>query len=213
MRNWKNFGETAAVAWFRKQYLSPKWNLWFYSASKSPGGTPNQNPIESHNRDIKRVVYAQLYASTRVVLKSSLPRILAHFGTARDRNGNVRVPEPIRPYAEAPILIECALKASILTRVGNFWMVKTRRGKVTGILFNSSRMMIGGKSANPSIIDEARAQRYLESRKGRLQTADGVEHIEKNYLSLYLVQRLSDESFEHNWSSPQWSEHEVRIST
>ncbi|KAE9166690.1 hypothetical protein PF002_g31049 [Phytophthora fragariae] len=208
MRNWKNLGETAAVDWFRKQYLSPKWKLWYYPASKSPGVTPNQNPIESHNRDIKRVVDTQLYASTKIVLNSSLPRIIAHFGTARDRNWNVRIPEPIRPYAEAPVPIECALKASILTRGGNFWKVKNGRGKVTGILFNSSTVMIGGKSSNPSPIDEVRAKRYLQSRKGHLQATDDVEHIEKNYLSLYLVQQLSDESFEHNWSSPKWTEPE-----
>lgn len=97
MRNWKNLGETAVVAWFREQYLSPMWKLWHYPASMSPGLTPNQNHL--------------------------------------------------------------------------------------------------------TISYQVQAKRYLQSRKGHLSTTDGVEHIEKNYLSLYLVQQLSDESFEHNWSS------------
>ncbi|KAF1784249.1 hypothetical protein GQ600_24245 [Phytophthora cactorum] len=101
------------------------------------GVTPNQNAIESHNRDIKRVVDPNLYASTKVVMNLSLPRIVVHIRTARDRGVAQSVPKPITPYAEGPVPIECARKAHILTENGNFWpLINRQRSKVTAILFN-----------------------------------------------------------------------------
>ncbi|OWZ17044.1 hypothetical protein PHMEG_0009079 [Phytophthora megakarya] len=108
--------------------------------------TPNQNAIESHNRDIKRVVNSELYASMRVVMNSSLPRIIAHFGSTRDRKLHGRVPESIRLYGSAPISIECHLR-----------YVDNRHGNVTDVLFNARAVMIGSKATNPETVDEHRA--------------------------------------------------------
>eukprot|EP00644_Phytophthora_capsici_P013285 jgi/Phyca11/100676/e_gw1.5.370.1 len=57
--------------WFKEEYLTADWKLWYYSASKAPGITPNQNPIEAHNRDIKCVVSPEVNASTEVVQRAA----------------------------------------------------------------------------------------------------------------------------------------------
>ncbi|KAG6954818.1 hypothetical protein JG688_00012170 [Phytophthora aleatoria] len=186
-KNWLSLGENVVVSWFKEEYLSATWKLWYYTASRSPGVTPNQNAIGSHNRDIKRVVDPNLYASTKVVMNL--------------------IPKPITPYAEGPVPIECARKAHILTENGNFWpLINRQRSKVTAILFNIRAVMIGGKAVNPTPIDADRTQMYVDSRKGRQNQEDGAEQVEQHYLTLHLVQLRSDESFEHNWS---WSEKEV----
>ncbi|KAG2984973.1 hypothetical protein PC120_g24136 [Phytophthora cactorum] len=49
---------------------------------------------------------------------------------------------------------------------------------------------------------------YVDSRKGWLNREDGAEQEEQHYLTNHLVEVLSDESLEHNWDSPSWSEKE-----
>ncbi|KAG6945062.1 hypothetical protein JG687_00017511 [Phytophthora cactorum] len=50
---------------------------------------------------------------------------------------------------------------------------------------------------------------YVDSRKGWLNREDGAEQEEQHYLTNHLVEVLSDESLEHNWDSPSWSEKEI----
>ncbi|ETO58523.1 hypothetical protein F444_23099 [Phytophthora nicotianae P1976] len=59
IENWIELGELDIAQWFKEEYLAADWKLWYYSASKAPGITPNQNPIEAHNRDIKRIFHSR----------------------------------------------------------------------------------------------------------------------------------------------------------
>ncbi|OWZ22278.1 hypothetical protein PHMEG_0003030 [Phytophthora megakarya] len=171
-----------------KAFSSPKWNLVLY-LKYGCWSDSQPNPIESHNRDIKRVVHIELYASIKVVMNISFPRIISHFGSTRDRDMHRHTPLPICPYAVGPIPIKCARKADILTKFED--------------------VMIGGKAVNPSPVDADRAQMSINSRPGRLQPADGPAQIEKHYLFLHLVKVLNDEPFIHDWESATWSEKEI----
>lgn len=146
-----------------------------------------------------------------VVINVSFPPIVAHFGTARDRNLHRRISYPITPYAVGTIPIEYARKADILTQNGNFWKLENRsRTKVTGILFNVRAVMIGGEAVNPTPIDEGRVQMYNNSRRGRLNGNDGPQHIQQHYLCLHHTKRLSEEAFAHDWESATWCDREVK---
>ncbi|ETP24493.1 hypothetical protein F441_02512, partial [Phytophthora nicotianae CJ01A1] len=197
-------GELDIAEWFKEEYLAADWKLWYYSASKAPGITPKQNPIEAHNRDIKRVVGPEINASTEVVLNSSLPRILSYFGSTRDSKG---VPI-IKPYSAGPVSIKAARTAMLLVGEGNYRKVE-RNSSVTGVLFNSRKYMIGDESVEATRVDESRAAIFRASLRGSLQRPEIVENMEPHYLSLHLVRVLTDLPFTHSWASPNWPETEV----
>ncbi|KAF1781004.1 Zinc finger, SWIM-type [Phytophthora cactorum] len=78
--------------------------------------------------------------------------------------------------------------------------------KLARLRLSSVPLTIGGKAVNPS---PGRAQMCVDSRKGWLNREDGAEQVEQHYLTNHLVEVLSDESLEHNWDSPSWSEKEI----
>ncbi|KAG6943039.1 hypothetical protein JG688_00017806 [Phytophthora aleatoria] len=104
--------------------------------------------------------------------------------------------------AEARIALDCAEECRYM-HDNNF---TTKAGKLR---LSSVPLTIGGKAVNPSPIDAGRAQMYVDSRKGWLSREDGAEQVEQHYATLHLLQLLSDESLEHNWDSPSWSEKEI----
>ncbi|KAF1785338.1 hypothetical protein GQ600_2473 [Phytophthora cactorum] len=104
--------------------------------------------------------------------------------------------------AEARIALDCAEECRYM-HDNNF---TSKAGKLR---LSSVLLTIGGKAVNPSPIDTGRAQMYVDFRKGRLNREDGAEQVEQHYATLHLLQLLSDESLEHNWDSPSWSEKEI----
>jgi hypothetical protein len=208
--NWIKLKEPAIAAWFKEEYLSKGWKLWYYSASRAPGVTPNQNPIEAHNRDIKRVVGPDVNAATEVVLHTTLPRLLIFFGSIRDSGAGGVSGAPIQPYCSGPISLECAQKAMILATVPNHRELKNvQRSRVLGILYNTSKLIVGNGAAQATPVNEGRATIFTASLRGSLQKLEIVENIEVHYLSLHLVRIQSDRPFTHNWDFPNWPEAEV----
>ncbi|GMF36735.1 unnamed protein product [Phytophthora lilii] len=45
VENWAMKEEAAYAQWFHDEYLSDPWDLWFCTASNTPGVVPNQNKI------------------------------------------------------------------------------------------------------------------------------------------------------------------------
>ncbi|KAK1939981.1 hypothetical protein P3T76_008304 [Phytophthora citrophthora] len=148
----------------RQQYLSPRWKFWHYCASQSPGVTTNQYATESHNRGIKRVVSGELYASTMVVTGTKLPRIIAHFGTARE--------EP--PTISGRLLLHQSTLNVHVKLV--FYLAQVVQDSLRIGMANT--VMIGSNSMNPVPVNDDRADMYLQSRKGHLQRDDTVANIE-----------------------------------
>ncbi|KAE9271906.1 hypothetical protein PF001_g28171 [Phytophthora fragariae] len=77
------------------------------------------------------------------------------------------------------------------------------------MLFNTRKFLIGGRSVEPTRVDEDRATAFKASLRGTLDKPDIVENILPRYLSLHLVRVEARLPFTHSWDSPNWSESEV----
>lgn len=51
---WIESGEVAVARTFKAEYLTPPYNNWSITSSGIPGVIPNNNPMESWHRDLKR---------------------------------------------------------------------------------------------------------------------------------------------------------------
>ncbi|KAJ8531644.1 hypothetical protein ON010_g14317 [Phytophthora cinnamomi] len=211
-KSWTKRKEHDIDPWFKEEYLAGDWKHWYYSASKSPGVTLNQNPVEAHNRDNKRIVGPDKYAATEVVLRTTLPRLLAYFGSARDRK-SIRIHgTPIKPYSTGPVFIECARKAMLLAKEGNRRELE-KNGTVVGLLFNTRKYLIGDTSIEPTRVDEDRATTFKTSLGGVLEKQEIVQNVYPRYLSLHLVRVEVNLPFTRSWDSPNWPESEVCTTT
>eukprot|EP00644_Phytophthora_capsici_P006093 jgi/Phyca11/129927/e_gw1.89.18.1 len=163
LRYWRSQGESVYADWLEQYYLGNLWGNWFYKAA-IPGVTPTQNALESHHKVIKETCIDSLRASTAVVLNDALPRILKH-------------------QEEQPLAQKLLLKRS------NHYSVKDPNTKVlTGILFNTEKFMVTSTNIHGTPIIRQRAQRYLNSLKGKLPRDATVFNTQLYYLSLYHVQ-------------------------
>lgn len=168
--------------------------------------------MEAHNRDIERVVGLDKYAATEVVLRTTLPRLLAYFGSARDRKGS-RLPRPeIKPYSSGPVFIECARKAMILANSENYCEVE-KNDNVVGLLFNTRKYLVGDTNIQPTRVDEDRVAMFKASLRGASVSQEIVENVYPRYLSLHLVRIQANLPFKHSWDSPNWPESEVWSNT
>ncbi len=59
LRKWRADKEDTLANWFEAEYLTDPYNHWSVTASGIPGVSPNQNPIESSHRNIKRDFFGQ----------------------------------------------------------------------------------------------------------------------------------------------------------
>jgi len=56
---WKKDGENTFADYFTTFYLCPKWTSWYVGSQPLPGLGLTNNPQESANRQIKRIVKAK----------------------------------------------------------------------------------------------------------------------------------------------------------
>ena len=56
LHHWRSHGEAAYAKWFESVYLTAPYHLWYAIASGIPRAPAHQQHIESHNRNIKRVL-------------------------------------------------------------------------------------------------------------------------------------------------------------
>ncbi|KAG1689199.1 hypothetical protein DVH05_002762 [Phytophthora capsici] len=182
LRYWRSQGESVYADWLEQYYLGNLWGNWFYKAA-IPGVTPTQNALESHHKVIKETCIDSLRASTAVVLNDALPRILKH-----------QEEQPVKlqllHFCEGPLIgTEVELAQKLLLKRSNHYSVKDPNTKVlTGILFNTEKFMVTSTNIHGTPIIRQRAQRYLNSLKGKLPRDATVFNTQLYYLSLYHVQ-------------------------
>ncbi|POM58365.1 Hypothetical protein PHPALM_36992 [Phytophthora palmivora] len=170
--------ETEYTQWFEEEDLAELWDIWFCSASDTPGVVPSQNPIEPHHHTIKATA---VNAAIGHVLAGTLPKVLGK--CAMDVGS-----EWIRQYAPGPMVAEILLVAVDLCADSNHYprhKNKSRNfiNRTGGYFFNSN---------------------YCVAREDNLHGLNRNEHGENvrlRYLSLHVVRVLNRTPFEHDWSS------------
>ena len=84
---WRGEDEGEFAEYFEKNYATGVWSRWFYSAALMPGVPANQNAVEAHHNQIKKVLGKDLLKAPPLIMATvSAPLILAAEGTS---NGEI----------------------------------------------------------------------------------------------------------------------------
>ncbi|ETP40690.1 hypothetical protein F442_12012 [Phytophthora nicotianae P10297] len=138
--HWRACGEEAYTTWLEAKYLFTNWYRWYRVSSGVAAVLPNQNPIESHHRSLKKSVIQSLRASTARVLNDVLPSVMIHAGNGADDVSS------FGHYCGA-LANEWVVAASQLTLHENFRYVYQGRGParlIQAILYNSAKYVSHG---------------------------------------------------------------------
>ncbi|KAK3273210.1 hypothetical protein CYMTET_18535 [Cymbomonas tetramitiformis] len=73
---WEQHGEKQISEYAFKEYLSPPYNRWLYSASNTPGVDASSQPLKSYNGDTKKNKQMHMRAQLDEFLTTSLPNLL-----------------------------------------------------------------------------------------------------------------------------------------
>ncbi len=74
MTEWRVQGETVFADWFQHIYLSSNWDGWWCGAAGIEGIAVTNNPLESYNRNLKRVIQKVMFFPR--FINSGIPSIL-----------------------------------------------------------------------------------------------------------------------------------------
>ncbi|KAG1689838.1 hypothetical protein DVH05_001872 [Phytophthora capsici] len=196
MGYWRENQEIKYANWIEEYYLSSHWANWFGSCA-TPGITPSQNALESHHRVIKKSCVGALRASTATVLNESLPDVLLHQSIVATQLAQAH-------FCEGPWLAEVITKAKrLLNSRENYYHLRVTRQKVLkAIIFNASKFVVDGKNAHGNQVTRERAQRFLNSLRGSIDSVHAVTEVELLFLSLHRVEILHLRALELSNQSP-----------
>ena len=182
---WMNSGELSYATWFGN-YIKEPWCNWFITASKIGGIIPDQNPIESHHKRIKKCCVSTLRAATVTVLNDTLPMILI--------NDNDIQFNSFGYVCAGRIPAEVFYKAKTLTDSKNYRPAYSHQGDhktLEGFELNSSKYVVSESNINGIKVTKCRASRYLRSLEGLLiskkEEKIDVKDINILFLSMHFL--------------------------
>ncbi|ETN14264.1 hypothetical protein PPTG_07897 [Phytophthora nicotianae INRA-310] len=180
---WITKHEQEYASWLTTQYLGERWGTWFCTVA-APGVLPSQNPIESHHQSLKTVCVPSKHAATSVVCNDTLPSVLY-----------LDCDKPIKSFshfAEGPIIGEMVVHARIFVTEKNVFkkIDPDDEQKIQSFVVNTCEYAVRYNNATGQVVNATRAERYLDSKSGKLRKGSRVPDFQLYYLSLHEVQVL-----------------------
>ncbi|ETP27758.1 hypothetical protein F442_22961, partial [Phytophthora nicotianae P10297] len=180
---WITKHEQEYASWLTTQYLGERWGTWFCTVA-APGVLPSQNPIEFHHQSLKTVCVPSKHAATSVVCNDTLPSVLY-----------LDCDKPIKSFshfAEGPIFGEMVVHARIFVTEKNVFkkIDPDDEQKIKSFVVNTCEYAVRYNNATGQVVNATRAERYLDSKSGKLRKGSRVPDFQLYYLSLHEVQVL-----------------------
>lgn len=182
--------------WFESEYLCARWKCWYIGASPFVGVLPNANPIESHNRQIKRNQIWKAKQKTEHLLNKGFANILLFDG--RNSIGTCQHILQHVPFWAVVAAYEYlqACKANARKQL----YVKLKSAVVTKYNLQGTAYLVNSSQFLQDEITATRAKTYLDCLQfGKLVERDphkAMKSMKHDVLGLHLVlvsERRADE--------------------